>query len=149
MALAPTSPPHDVHASVNVFCNKIRIDWISDNIGATSHLIHRGDTDDVNASQLIGTTSETQFDDLGDVEPIVQGTTYYYWVKSLTSCEESEFGLGTSGWTQVNPVNPTFVNATDTGTSISCYSVDISWQPDPTADTYIVWRSPTGVNNPL
>ena len=149
MALAPTSPPYDVHASVNEFCNIIRLNWISNNIGATSHSIHRGDTDDVTLSQLIGTTSETQFDDLGDVVPIVQGTTYYYWVKSLTSCEESDFGLGTSGWTQVPPVNPTNVNATDTGTSTSCSTVDIGWQQDPTADTYLVWRSPVDVNNPL
>ena len=46
-------------------------------------------------------------------------------------------------------MNPTFVNATDTGTSTSCDTVDISWQPDPTADTYLVWRSPVDVNNPL
>ena len=85
MALAPTSPPHDVHASVNEFCNIIRLDWISNNIGATTHSIHRGDTDDVLLSQLIGTTSETQFDDLGDVGDLVQGTTYYYWVKDRKS----------------------------------------------------------------
>jgi fibronectin type 3 domain-containing protein len=141
LALAPAATPQNVVAGIEEQCAEIHLVWTVGNNANSSYHILRNDSNDDGTATEIGTTSSTTFIDDGNVEAIVPGAVYYYWVYADTSCGESGNSDVAIGQTQITPVAPSFVNATDSGTSSFCNSVEITWHPEATADNYTVWRS--------
>ena len=152
MAFAPAAVPQDLVAGIEEQCDEIWLSWTQGNSSNTTYHIYRNDVEDPDDPGLveIGSTTSTSFVDIGDVGGIVQGDTYYYWVESVTSgeaiCGASGFSDVAAGQTAIDPpVAPEFVYATDSGISVFCDLVEITWLPDPTAQTYLVWRSTSDV----
>jgi len=131
--------PQDLSATVEEHCDEVWLSWSVASTADTTYRIYRSETNDpAGTGIVIGSTTTTDFIDTTPV----QATAYYYWVTGESSCGvESDFSAETSGWTEVTPVAPTDVAATEAGTSTFCNSVELTWLPAETADAYIVWRS--------
>ena len=133
-------------ASLAEHCDDIWLSWNQTSSGETTYQIYRNtENDPSTAGVAIDSTTGTSYIDTTPV----QGDAYYYWVTATSSCNvESEMSSVASGWTAIDPVSPTDVFATDSGTSASCDSVVITWLPQDDADEYVVYRSDTTeVNN--
>ncbi|MDP7009275.1 MAG: hypothetical protein QGI78_06875, partial [Phycisphaerales bacterium] len=145
IALGPVVIPENLTASIEEHCDQIWLSWDIAGTTDTTYSIYRSETNDpATAGAAIGSTTTTDFIDTTPV----QGTEYFYWVTGETSCGvESDFSAEVAGWTEITPVEPTDVVATEAGTSSFCSSVEITWTASETADTYTVWRSTTDIND--
>ena len=135
----PTVAPSP-NATSGTYTERVRISWypIPD---ATTYRVFRAD-DYFGVRSEIGNTAATFFDDT----TATPGTTYYYWVKAVSDCGETNFGNFTWGFAAIctsSPSAPTDVTATE-GTYST--KVRLTWKSDTLAPRYKVYRatSPSG-----
>jgi len=93
---SPPPAPTGVTASNGDYIDKIEIFW--NNLPeATGYDIYRHTTNDSEAATLIGTnegSSNNLYYDYG----VIQGVTYWYWIKAKNDCGNSGFSASDSGW---------------------------------------------------
>jgi uncharacterized repeat protein (TIGR02543 family) len=136
-AAGPPDPPTNVRASDGVYYDRIRVTWTQAN--AIVYYICRNTTSQFQGATNVGVSVTLQFEDINNIVP---GTVYYYWVLamnpnltpslSLPSTPNSGFALA------LQP--PTGVSASD-GAFID--KVSVSWNPVIGATGYEVWRNTT------
>ena len=142
MALAITEIPTNVQASPDSLCGAIEVTWDgSGQQAATTYRVYRATVNTFPGGAPVDTTVDTSFVDTD----VVAGSIYYYWITGENSCSTSPESLVASGVPGEVADQPTNVVASDSGASWFCNQVVISWLASPTADSYMVYRSQTGV----
>ena len=99
--------------------------------GSISYLVYRGETSLPKDAIQIGSTSMLYYNDTS----AAKGTLYYYWIRTATVLDTSDFGTSDSGYIGLPGV--TRVTATD-GTYAD--KVVVSWSSVSGAQSYEVWR---------
>ncbi|HPR63721.1 MAG TPA: hypothetical protein PK014_05815 [Thermoanaerobaculia bacterium] len=113
-------------------CSFVRLNWDPAE-DADSYDIERSESPDCSASTVLGSTSDTTFDD----DTAVQGTTYYYnlWVSNDCSARQgNECVTGSLTSIPTSPGLPSFSN-------IGCVTLTVSWNPVNGATHYDVYRA--------
>ncbi len=128
----PCQAPEGVAASDDL-CDRVHLSWTGVP-GATGYSVWRSATNDAFASVLLGETAGSAYDDFG----ASQGSTSYYFVRTLTpSC--------TSGYSVGEPGHRAFLDDGVVGLWSSqgtqCASVHLEWTPYPGATSYQVRRA--------
>ena len=133
VACSAPSSPSGVSASDGTYTDKVRITWDSVS-GAAIYQVYRATSSD-GVKTLIGSPTSTSFEDTS-----ASGhTTYYYWVKAVNSCGESEYSSYDTGYQRCYvPLEPSGVSASD-GTYTD--KVRITWDSVSGADSYKVYRA--------
>lgn len=108
----PITPPADVQATDGEFVDRVRVTFAAVD-GATGYRIYRSESNDKAAATLLGSWSETTFDDFSAVavkqasaNPFACAATpgsavaktYYYWVAAYSDCAESAKSGPDSGY---------------------------------------------------
>jgi V8-like Glu-specific endopeptidase/fibronectin type 3 domain-containing protein len=91
-------PPTDLQASDGAFFDKVKVTWTA-STGATSYRIYRNTINDKATAAQIGTSATTEYND----STAVEGVSYYYWAKAVSSVGLSDFSDGDSGYRAVEP----------------------------------------------
>lgn len=129
--------PQGVVASDGTVCGYTRVGWTNQE-SAAGYTIWRNTTNSTAGAVQIGIDNASPyFDGTG-----LAGQTYYYFVKSNSTCGVSAFSAGDAGFRISSVSTPTGVVASN-GTL--CDYVRVAWNPVPGA-TYRIWRNTT--NNP-
>ncbi|MBL8879908.1 MAG: hypothetical protein JNG88_12380 [Phycisphaerales bacterium] len=116
-------PPPPWIAASDGLCPLVAITWGP--VGPASYQVWRGETSDVEAASLIGTTAQSvsHFEDyVADA-----GLTYYYWVRSVGACGVSSAGGPDSGFRHCDCNGNGVEDIADisAGTSADCDSNDV------------------------
>lgn len=128
---ASLAAPTGVSATDGTLGDRVRITW-NVVIGATDYDIYRRDTATVEGATLIGTTTDTTFDDTGAVDDQL----YYYWIKA-----RSEVG----GTTLTSPFsNPDSGYISTALAAITDLDASQGFYNDPTGYVHLVWTPVTG-----
>jgi hypothetical protein len=127
----PLSAPTGVSASDGTYSFYVRITWNAV-AGATNYKVYRSTINNVSTATLLTTTASTAFND----SLATQGHVYYYWVKAVSTLNDSSFSSGNSGF--LEPVAPTGLVASD-GAFIN--QVALQWNAVLGATSYKVYRS--------
>lgn len=113
----------------------IKLAWKS-GAGASAYEVWRSTTEDTGtASKIADVTGNAYFD-----ETVAEGSTYFYWIKSVNSAGTSGFSASSGALAAGKTLRaPTGVSATlfDVGT------VDVSWTASSGATAYDVYRNTT------
>ena len=131
------SAPSNVSATDGTYTNKIRITW-SAVTGASHYLVYRNTTDNPSTASAIGTwQTTTNYDD----DDIVQGQSYYYWIKAAVDGSGSrpgELSNGDSGYASIDAADP----PEDVTASDGAYTdrVRITWSTVSNASHYRAYR---------
>lgn len=135
-ALLPIpSAPTNVSASDGLFTDRIQITWQSTS-GATNYQLYRSDTANGIKTQIANQAS-TIYNDLN----VIQGNSYWYWVKACNQSGCSDFSQSDNGYALLPiPNPPSSISASD-GTFTD--RVQIDWSIAPGADNYQLFRSDT------
>jgi fibronectin type 3 domain-containing protein len=131
------TPPTSVSATDGSLCGAVRVSW-SGATGAGSYQVWRALTNNSGSAAPIASVAASPFDD-GTAVP---GTTYYYWVRTIGSCDTSGVSPSDSGYRMQPPLPPGAVTASD---GSSCVAVQVTWQPVAGGPTYEVWRGTSPV----
>jgi hypothetical protein len=131
----PPSQPTNVSASDGIYTDRIEVTWTA-SLGATSYKVYRSKSSDSNATKtLLGTTSETLFNDT----TAVPMKTYFYWVKASNTYGTTKFSASDKGYrSDGTPLVPTNISASD-GTHTN--RVEVTWSASLRAESYKVYRS--------
>ncbi|TWT41135.1 Fibronectin type III domain protein [Phycisphaerae bacterium RAS1] len=129
--------PSGVSASDAASCSAVNVSW-SAAAGANAYEVWRNTTNNSGTAALQSTVAASPY---GDTTAIA-GTTYFYWVKSLSDCGTSGFSASDSGSRLGTLAAPGGVSASD-GTS--CDVVSVAWNTVAGASGYEIWRNT--VNN--
>ena len=127
-SLKASSPT--VKASDGTSTSQISLSWAS-TAGAVSYLIYRSTTSSSADAVQIASTSMLYYDDTA----VARETIYYYWVRTATALDTSDFGTADSGY--IGLPGASRVTATD-GTYAD--KVVVSWNVVSGAQTYEIWR---------
>lgn len=134
--------PTGVNATDGAFADKVRVSWNAV-ATATSYKVYRSlsTNTDPNAATLIATVTAPTV--LYDDEDAVAGTTYNYWLKSLTATETSAFSAYDVG--SADAPSGDIDAITDLRASFGFGNVIISldWTPPAGAVSYDVYRGTT------
>lgn len=100
-------------------------------LGAKTYLIYRGTTSSSGSAEQIGSTSMLYYNDT----TAVKGTRYYYWVRTATAVDTSDFGTPDTGYIGL----PSVLRVT---ASDGAYDdkVVVSWSAVSGAQSYEIWR---------
>lgn len=123
--------PEDISATDGTSLTDITVTWTK-STSAVSYEIWRATTTKSSSAELIGTTNKLIWVD-SEVEA---GVTYYYWIKSVSALDTSDFSDRDAGY--VSAAAPSGVTASD---GISPASVTVSWEKSEGALAYSVWRA--------
>jgi fibronectin type 3 domain-containing protein len=127
------NPPSSVNATDGTYCDYIQVSW-SSVPGATAYEIWRSTGSSSASAVHIADDTSSPYDDTS----AVTGTTYYYWVKTQSTCGTSGFSTFNTGYCADTPAPPANVVASD-GTY--CDNVHITWDAVLGATAYEIWRS--------
>ncbi len=120
-----------VTATDGTSSSQISLNWGASD-GAVTYLVYRGTSSaSANATQ-IGSTWMLYYNDT----TASKGTLYYYWVRTATAIDTSDFGSSDTGYIGLPGVSR--VTATD-GTYAD--KVVVSWSAVSGASTYEIWRA--------
>ena len=108
---------------------------------ATSYKIYRGISSSTSSMSVVGTTTNTTYD---DSLSLVYGTTYYYAVKAVCSTGDSNFSNVDSDLLYASIPNSPIVTASD-GTYTD--KIVVSWNSVPNALRYVVYRDGVEIQN--
>ena len=95
--------PTNVTASAGTSTEGVDIAWASVD-EATGYEVWRNTSSKTNGAERIQTTEQVAYTDTG----ATAGTTYYYWVRSVTEEGVSDFGSPVSGWRAYADIIVTF-----------------------------------------
>ncbi len=95
--------PSNVTASAGTSTAGVNIGWAAVD-DATGYEVWRNTSSVTNGAQRIQTTSAVAYTDTA----AAAGTTYWYWVKSITPDGTSDFGPSVSGWRAYADITVTF-----------------------------------------
>ncbi len=132
------SPPTGVIASDSSFCDRVELQWNAVP-GAAQYRIYRHSSLFVQFADLIGTTANTNFQDLNGAAQ----ANYFYWVRTVNACgvqsnlSSPDLGSRTGGNI---PGAPTQVNASDGN---YCEYVQVFWTGVQGSTRYRIFRSTT------
>ena len=119
-----------VSATDGTSTSQVSLTW-SAMAGAVSYLVYRGETSLPKDAVQIGSTSMLYYNDTS----AETGTLYYYWIRTVTVVDTSDFGASDTGYIGLPGVAR--VTASD-GTYAD--KVVVSWTVVAGAQTYEVWR---------
>ena len=122
----------DLSASDGTSADMIILSWTAAD-GAVDYQVFRAETADGNKAH-IKTLNNTLYND----RAVEAGKKYYYWVKSCSSSECTDFSNMDSGYRKLNP--PWNLQASD-GTSI--VMVALTWETVSGGTSYKIYRSTT------
>jgi hypothetical protein len=133
--LAPPPAPIDITASDGSYMDKVQVTWTG-SLGAESYQVYRARSNDPGtAKTLLGTTTETIFNDTTAV-PMKK---YFYWVKASNTIGTGKFSAYDKGYrSDGSPLVPTNVSASD-GTYVD--RVEVIWSASLRAESYQVYRA--------
>lgn len=99
--------------------------------GAISYLVYRSETSSSAKAEQIGSTSMLYYNDTS----AARGTLYYYWIRTATAIDTSDFGTSDTGYIGLPGVSR--VAASD-----GAYDdkVVVSWSAVSGAQSYEIWR---------
>lgn len=119
-----------VSATDGTSTSQISLTWGA-TAGAISYLVYRSETSSPANAVQIGSTSMLYYNDT----TAAKGILYYYWVRTATPLDTSDFGTADSGYRGLPGV--TRVTATD---GAYADKVVVSWSSVSGAQTYEIWR---------
>lgn len=95
--------PSNVTASAGTSTEGVNVSWAAVD-EATGYEVWRNTSSVTNGAECIQTTDQVAYTDTG----AVAGTTYWYWVLSVTPDGKSDFGKPVSGWRAYADITVTF-----------------------------------------
>jgi fibronectin type 3 domain-containing protein len=127
--------PTNISASDGTYTDRVEVTW-SASLRAESYKVYRARSTDPGATKtLLGTTSETFFNDTTTLSM----KTYYYWVKASNTYGTTKFSASDKGYrSDGTPLVPTNISASD-GTHTN--RVEVTWSASLRAESYKVYRS--------
>lgn len=99
--------------------------------GAISYLVYRSETSSSAKAEQIGSTSMLYYNDTS----AARGTLYYYWIRTATAIDTSDFGTSDTGYIGLPGVSR--VAASD---GAYADKVVVSWNAVSGAQSYEIWR---------
>lgn len=119
-----------VSATDGTSTSQVALSWNAA-AGAVTYLVYRGTSSASANAMQIGSTSMLYYNDTS----AAKGTLYYYWIRTATSIDTSDFGASDTGYIGLPGVSR--VTASD---GAHADKVVVSWSAVPGAKTYEVWR---------
>ena len=95
--------PSNVTASAGTSTEGVDLSWAAVD-EATGYEVWRNTSSATNGAERIQTTDQVVYTDIG----ATAGTTYWYWVRSVTPDGKSDFGKPVSGWRAYADITVTF-----------------------------------------
>lgn len=127
--------PGGVTASDGTHCNKVAVTWNTVS-GAVQYKVYRSTGNVGGVDPPLAIVGNTSYDDTSCLD----GVTYYYSIRAVSSCGDGSCSLTDSGYRKTVTAAPGGVSATD-GTY--CNKVRVCWTAVPGAGSYKVFRSAT------
>jgi hypothetical protein len=121
-----------VSATDGTYNNYIRVTWNLAS-GATGYEVWRNTSNNSGTAIKSGDCTLPPYDDYN----VIEGTTYYYWIKSQNSCGTNDFSLSDSGYVSTNlKTVPIIKCAVTAGSKVNRDKISFSGTMGATADDF-------------